>query len=111
MMLKITTDAQSDPTTLKLEGKIAGEWVNELRRTWNELRRRKLGRAMIVDLSDVSFIDEEGKQLLALMFRQGAEFRSGPLLSMTRLILNRIEQEFGGTRESSLACAPQIGGI
>jgi len=110
-MLRITANQESVPIALKLEGKISGDWVDELRRTWMKLRRNNPQRAVVVDLSEVSFIDDEGKELLGLMFRQGAELCSGPLVSMTRLILNRIEAEFDGVRESSQAYAPQSGGI
>jgi anti-anti-sigma regulatory factor len=110
-MLRITADQESGSTSLKLEGKLSGQWVDELRRTWSEFRRMSRHRSVVVDLSEVSFIDAEGRELLGLMFRQGAELRSGPLVSMTRLILHRIEQECHESRESREAYAAQTGGI
>lgn len=58
-MLKVTHVAEDDRTvTLRLEGRIVGQWVNELKRECEIClgKRRKL----ILDLSGVSFIDNQG---------------------------------------------------
>ena len=58
-------NATSDVTTLKLEGQIRGEWVNELRRACFEILLTPAGR-LVLDLAEVSFIDAAGLEL----FRQ-----------------------------------------
>jgi anti-anti-sigma regulatory factor len=90
-MLRISLEHESELATLKLEGRITGPWVDELEHTWNDIRETGLERPVVVDLSEVSFVDSEGQELLRWMFTQGAELRSGPLVSVTRLILNRIK--------------------
>jgi ABC-type transporter Mla MlaB component len=61
-MLRITEGRATDGTTmLYLEGQVAGEWLAELRKCCEMvlLTRRRL----IVDLTDVSFVDREAVSL------------------------------------------------
>ena len=69
-MLRITIEKGSGPATLKLEGKLAGPWVEELQDVW---RSGTADEAILVDLSDVSFVDASGN-ILAQMWRGGADF-------------------------------------
>jgi ABC-type transporter Mla MlaB component len=55
---------------LKLEGKILGPWVIELRRACEELRVST--SAFCLDLTDVTFIDSAGLGLIHDLIRQGA---------------------------------------
>ena len=54
-------------------GRLAGPWVDELRSSWQDRGRRQTAGTVVVDLSDVTFIDEAGEALLATMRREGAE--------------------------------------
>ena len=87
-MLRIMLVPESEPSTLKVEGKLTGPWVNELERSWSEISKRE-PRRPVVDLSDVTFVSTEGKKLLESMFRQGADFRSHSL--MTKFILSELK--------------------
>ncbi len=69
-MLRITIDDEANPVRLKLEGRIVGPWVAELDRTWNSLSPSLGKRKLCVDLCDVSYIDREGRRILAEMYRQ-----------------------------------------
>jgi hypothetical protein len=71
-VLRITRDDDSIPQKLRLEGRLVGEWVEVLRKTWSELARPDGGKA-IVDLCEVSFADRDGRALLAELQRSGAE--------------------------------------
>jgi hypothetical protein len=53
---------------------LAGLWVGELRWNWDQVRNRSRGRRYVIDLSDVTFIDEMGKGLLSELGDEGAEF-------------------------------------
>ncbi len=55
-------------------GQLAGPWVQELRSCWEHARHIVTGAAAKVDLSDVTFIDEEGEKLLFEMRTAGVEF-------------------------------------
>jgi ABC-type transporter Mla MlaB component len=66
LMLRITqastTDAQ---TTLRLEGDIRGQWVEELRRECDRaLGDMENGARLVLDLAQVSSIDARGVTLL-----------------------------------------------
>jgi ABC-type transporter Mla MlaB component len=70
-LLRITVQKGCGSATLKLEGKLAGPWVEELQRIW---RSASASEAVLVDLCDVSFVDASGKDLLAQMCHGGADF-------------------------------------
>ena len=77
-------------TTLKLEGKLSGPWVDEAAKVWSDVVGGTAAKD-VVDLSGVTFIDKEGKKLLGQMLGQGAQLRDGRL--MTRYIINQLVQE------------------
>lgn len=72
-MLKITSQGSAGALCLKLEGMLKGPWVLELEKCW---RRNASDRstALVVDLTDVEFVDTAGRYLLALMQAHGASF-------------------------------------
>ena len=71
-MLKITPHKTGDSTRLMLEGRLAGPWVDELERVWRDSKESITG-SLVVDLTGVTFIEQEGKNLLSRMWRDGAE--------------------------------------
>lgn len=73
-MLRITMTAQKKRMTFQLEGRLAGPWVRELELCWKGAKEGKAEHPIGVDLTAVTFIDEEGKDLLGRMYRQGAKF-------------------------------------
>lgn len=72
-MLKITMKMEAGVMTFELAGKLAGPWVKELEGCWASAARTQRISPARVDLSSVTFIDEEGKDLLRRMHRQGAD--------------------------------------
>lgn len=70
-MLKITIHPGAGVARMKVEGRLAGPWVEELNRCWREVAGTQPNQ-VVVDLSGVTFIDSEGKALLAKMWQQGA---------------------------------------
>ena len=70
-MLRITR--QEEPTrrdVFRLDGSLAGAWVEETRRAC----RPAGGRRVIVDLGGVSWIDRDGIGLIAELRREGVTF-------------------------------------
>ena len=53
---------------LKLEGRIVGPWAAELDRTWHSLGPLS-GRDLSVDLCGVSYVDHDGRGILADIYR------------------------------------------
>ena len=68
-MLRITVQRDASMTTLKLEGKISGDWVIELSQTW--LAECNGTKSIQIDLTGVTFVSDEGKKLLGRIFEQG----------------------------------------
>jgi ABC-type transporter Mla MlaB component len=72
-MLKITANEDKRTVRLKLEGKLKGSWVPEMERSWRNATPGR-NKALIVDLTDVEYVDTAGRYLLALMHAHGASF-------------------------------------
>ena len=70
-MLRITTVDLPTEITFKLEGKISGLWVTELRRCWGSSGDIYKNRKRVVDLSGVVFVDAAGKELLSTISCEG----------------------------------------
>ena len=92
-MLRIEWDEASAPATLRLQGKLSGPWVEEVERVWATVRT--ISSHPIVDLTEVTFIAAQGRQLLAAMLRQGAELHGTLLMQFT---IERIKLESLETR-------------
>ncbi len=77
-MLRITIHEEAAKVVLKLEGRIVGPWTAELDRTWHSFGPSLAGRNLSVDLCGVSYIDREGRRLLADIYRKThARFQTG----------------------------------
>jgi hypothetical protein len=72
-MLKITIWGTAGITVFELEGKLTGPWVKELERSWRNAESTQQIYPLQVDLSSVTFIDQEGKDLLRKMYLEGAK--------------------------------------
>ena len=88
-MLKVTVHKDTSPTTLKLEGRIAGEWVDELERAW--LAEADRSTLIKVDLTGVTFVDDEGKKLLGRMIERGSNLYATDC--MNRSIIEEIKRK------------------
>jgi anti-anti-sigma regulatory factor len=90
-MLKITTLTNAESTTLKLEGRLAGPWVQELERCWDSLVGATTTHPLLsVDLSAVTYVDSDGKGLLKKIHQRGAKLVASGCL--TSCIVNEIVQ-------------------
>jgi anti-anti-sigma regulatory factor len=87
-LLRITEQRRSGSTTLKLEGKLTGAWVGELERAWQSAGDPK---GIIIDLCNVSFVNTRGRDLLARMYRGGAD-----LVTSTPLMKQVVEEITNG---------------
>ena len=88
VMLRITIDRNPQVLKLRLEGRLEGEWAALAAESWSSERATKGSRQIRVDLNDVTFIDAEGKILLARMHKAGAEFIARD--PMTKAILTEL---------------------
>lgn len=90
-MLRVTIKKDELIETWELEGRLSGEWVSELERCWKE-RASGTGTVQVL-LNAVSYIDPAGKQLLAVMYAQGADIQGCGCL--TRAVLEEIVKDAG----------------
>jgi len=74
-MLRISIHDESGSLTLRLAGKLAGPWVKELDKCWQATRDNSDKLVIRIDLSEVIFVDAEGRNLLAAMHTQGVKFK------------------------------------
>ena len=98
-MLRITTAEGPSATILRLEGKLAGPWVQELEECWRSGAGTDEPRGLRIDLREVTFIDAAGKDLLTRLHQDGAELVAGGC--MTKAIIETIT---GGPGDSPPAC-------
>jgi anti-anti-sigma regulatory factor len=88
-MLRITVHDTPAALRFQLEGKLIGPWVAELRQSWLTAQSVRAGRQLVIDLSDVAFIDEGGKELLREFCESGANFVACEPL--TRAIVEQVQ--------------------
>ena len=86
-MLKITMRTKGRAPVFELEGRLAGPWVAELERCWISTPKPEKD-GVCVDLTSVTYIDGEGKALLARMHREGADLVAAGCL--TKCVVDEI---------------------
>jgi anti-anti-sigma regulatory factor len=80
-MLKITIEDSARELRLRLEGRLCGPWVTELRQCWLTAASTTTDRATVLDLREVDFIDSEGQTLLKDMGKAGVRLEAAtPLI-------------------------------
>ncbi|MER3424672.1 MAG: hypothetical protein C4293_17065 [Nitrospiraceae bacterium] len=89
-MLKITMHTGTESVLFTLEGRLTGPWVHELAQYWKKILTRPARSRVKIDLRGVTYIDAEGKTLLAEMYRHGAEFQTAGCL--TNCIIEDIKR-------------------
>ncbi len=95
-MLRISVLNEPLRTRFKLEGKLAHEWVREALKAWHSLKALGGKKKVVVDLFDVSFVDDSGWLLLAEMHHAGAKLLgSGPMISAVIEEIEEAEAETG----------------
>ena len=86
-MLKITIHDSAKELRFRLEGKISGPWVGELRQCWVTAASTTGGRTTVLDLREVDFIDDGGRSLVREMAGQGVR-----MVAATPLIQALVEE-------------------
>ena len=87
-MLRISITTRPDGTTVTLEGRVVGAWVDELSACWRS-RHAPDARPIRVDLDGVTFVDAAGKAMLRAMHADGAALVATNV--MMRAIVDEIE--------------------
>jgi len=104
-MLRITIDKNCRATTLRVEGRLTGPWVDELERAWRAVTPDLRDNRIAVDLTDVTFVGEEGKRLLEAMYAEGARLKASGCVN--RRLVEEIGQTFNRTHPKQIVTNPQ----
>ena len=105
-MLRITINDKPRVTSFVIEGKLVGPWVKELEKCWESVLAAEPSSTMLVNLTAVTFIDHEGRELLTRMWRQGVRLLSAGCLinAIVAEIEADVEQENNHGPEDRRSC-------
>jgi anti-anti-sigma regulatory factor len=90
-MLRITAHNEVQVTSFVIEGKLVGPWVKELEKCWGSVLAAEPSKTLLVNLTAVTFVDSDGRELLTRMRRRGARLVSAGCLM--NAIVAEIEAE------------------
>lgn len=68
--LRITFQDTAEAVEMRLEGRVAGPWASELDRVWVETAPQLASKKLIINLHNVTYADETGKQVLRTIYDQ-----------------------------------------
>jgi ABC-type transporter Mla MlaB component len=94
-MLRIEIQRTPHTDMWILYGTLAGDVVDELKLAWEKERTVLMGRKCVIDLMEVTSVDERGEQVLLEMMRDNVRFIARGVYS-TNLLENlrtRCKQE------------------
>jgi anti-anti-sigma regulatory factor len=74
-----------------LSGPLTGAWARELKSIWDNAPRARGVKKRIIDLSEVTLIDENGEEVLRTLGEQGVRFMGGGV--STRHLLDQIRSK------------------
>jgi len=94
-MLKIGTEMLDDEVLLVLEGSLSGPWIAEVERAWHAATIDRQPRKIKVDLSEVTFVSDQGEQLLERICASGTEIFSFDLL--TKALADELSHKHRGS--------------
>jgi len=80
-MLRVSTKIRIDTVVFILEGSLSGQWVQEVDRVCRLAVVNDQCARVELDLSGVTFVSPEGKQLLERLWANGAGIVSSDLLT------------------------------
>src|SRR5438270_852152 len=87
-VLRITVESAATEVRFTLEGKLAGAWVRELQKTWQEVAAVSAAETVVIDLKEVTFVDNAGRELLCQLYVSGATLK--PYGCMMRCLVDDI---------------------
>lgn len=89
-MLKITLHDSAGELRFRLEGRLSGAWVDELRQCWLTAQSTTGKRKTILDLGEVDYVDADGQALLHDMHQHGVVLKA--VTPLIRQLIQEIEQ-------------------
>jgi hypothetical protein len=98
-MLRVEFHDKNDVVIMRVQGRFVGRFAEDVR---DLVARRQLPIRLVVDLSDTSFVDDTGEQVLCWLASVGASFvadkaYSSDVCERLRLpLIGMINGEIGG---------------
>lgn len=89
-MLKITLHDSAGELRFRLEGRLSGAWVGELRQCWQTAQSTVRSRKTTLDLGEVDYVDADGQSLLTEMFRKGVVLKA--VTPLIREVVQEVER-------------------
>src|SRR5271155_2500660 len=101
-MLRVEIQNSANSLSLKLEGRFTGD---DAENTRSLITRCRDGMKLVVDLTDVTFIDSVGEEVLSFFGRFGAEFvaQTSYTLDICERLHLRVARSEGSDGNSSSA--------
>lgn len=96
-MLRVTTSHTVDILTFKLEGRLTGERAEQVRTL---VTRSNAEMRLIVDITELMFVDALGEEVLSFLKRLGAQFLAETAYSLDvceRVHLPLVPKQASGT--------------
>jgi hypothetical protein len=91
-MFKISIVDTRDRRRLVLEGKLIPPWTAEVESAWRSAGEQLQGRKLIIDLTNVTLISQDGENILFTLMRDGAKFSCGDVF--TKHVLKQLARRF-----------------
>ena len=104
-MLRVQTQELNGALMCRLEGRFTGKGAEEVRTL---VTRCDSKLQLVVDLTDVMFIDTIGEEVLSFVKRLGAEFIAET--SYSRDVCERLKLPFLGKRKSNMQVPVKLDG-
>ena len=94
-MLKISILDTPCHRRLVLEGKLIAPWVAELRKVFENSRADLDGRDLVIELKNLTAINQEGENLFLQLMNSGVKFRGCGVFSkhVLRLVARRTRHD------------------
>ncbi|HVM91239.1 MAG TPA: hypothetical protein VMT67_00430 [Terriglobales bacterium] len=90
--LRIVIQRTPDSDTWLLQGSLSGPAVDELMTTWKKAGSERNGRNCVIDVVDVTSIDEHGEEALRELIEDGVQFVGGGVY--TRSLLDDLSKRY-----------------
>ena len=87
-MFKISIVETRSRRRLILEGQLLPPWIGELQSAWRSAGEGLEGRALIIDVCNLTLISPDAENALCDLMRDGAKFSSADVL--TKHVLQRL---------------------
>jgi anti-anti-sigma factor len=102
-MLRIAVHDNNNITNFTIEGKLTAPTANELEKCWQTAAAAEPPKPIVVNLTAVTFVDSECRDLLTRMRRQGVKLV--PHGCLMKSIVEQIEAELDTENRKSAARA------